>query len=432
MWAEKLKLSKQLVRSVTAAGYFTPKEIQSKTLSRIIGGQDIIAIAPEGSGKTTAYILGVLMRLKYGFEEAPRALILVPDKEKVLEVIEKFNLLNQNTSIRIVGLYSEPSMQNQLDALADGTDIVVATPDRARAIYLKLGLNMNKIMMLVIDDAAEIVRNGAQLPVVELANSIIKCQHLVFTEVMHGKLQQMIDPFMNMPALIEIEELNGSKAEIHEQSLYHVPDFKIKLHLLSLLLKDAPFADKAVVFVSTRLNAEKVYSHIRSSFKNEVAILNPMMFESKGFSSLEEFKEQQQVRFLIVADELGFKYDLDGISLLIHIEIPADTDIFVHRMIKDLNQSGNVQSVSMATDLELASIKKIEQTIGQKISINELPEGLKVADVHRDKKAAKEDKTSKDEESLRGSAFHEKKASNKKDYNYSAGTKAKMNKKKKH
>ena len=106
-----------MVRSVTAAGYFTPKEIQSKTLSRIIGGQDIIAIAPEGSGKTTAYILGVLMRLKYGFEEAPRALILVPDKEKVLEVIEKFNLLNQNTSIRVVGLYSEPSMQNQLDAL---------------------------------------------------------------------------------------------------------------------------------------------------------------------------------------------------------------------------------------------------------------------------------------------------------------------------
>lgn len=420
------------MRSVTAAGYFTPKEIQSKTLSRIIGGQDIIAIAPEGSGKTTAYILGVLMRLKYGLEEAPRALILVPDKEKVLEVIESFNQLNQNTSIRIVGLYSEPSMQNQLDALADGTDIVIATPDRARAIYLKLGLNLNKIMMLVIDDAAEIVRNGAQLPVAELANSIIKCQHLVFTEVMHGKLQQMIDPFMNMPAFIEIEELTGSKAEIHEQSLYHVPDFKTKLNLLGLLLKDALSADKAVVFVGTRLNAEKVYSHIRSSFKSEVAILNPMMFESKGFSSLEEFKEQQQVRFLIVADELGFRYDLDDISLLIHVEIPADTDIFVHRMIKDPNESGNVQSVSMATDLELASIKKIEQTIGQKINVNELPESLKVADVQRDKKTIKEDKASKDEELLRGSAFHEKKASNKKDYNYSAGTKAKMNKKKKH
>jgi ATP-dependent RNA helicase RhlE len=432
VWAEKLKLSKQLVRSVTAAGYFTPKEIQSKTLSRIIGGQDIIAIAPGGSGKTTAYILGVLMRLKYGFEEAPRALILVPDKEKVLEVIEKFNLLNQNTSIRIVGLYSEPSMQAQLDALADGTDIVVATPDRARAIYLKLGLNLNKIMMLVIDDAAEIVRTGAQLPVAELANSIIKCQHLVFTEVMHGKLQQMIDPFMNMPALIEIEELSGAKAEIHEQSLYHVADFKTKLNLLTLLLKNLPAADKAVVFVSTRLNAEKVYNHIRFSLKNEVAVLNPMMFESNGFGSVEEFKEQQQIRFLIVADELGSPFDPHGISSLIHVEIPADTDVFVHRMIKDANETGHVQSISMASDLELSLIKKIEQTIGQKIKLNELPEDLKTTEIYKDKKAAKQDKALKIEEPVGGAAFHEKKASNKKDYNYSAGTKAKMNKKKKH
>lgn len=432
MWAEKLKLSKQLVRSVTAAGYFTPKEIQSKTLSRIIGGQDIIAIAPEGSGKTTAYILGTLMRLKYGFEEAPRALILVPNKEKVLEVIEKFYALNQNTTIRIVGLYSEPSMQNQLDALADGTDIVVATPDRARAIYLKLGLNLNKIMMLVIDDAAEIVRLGAQLPVSELANSIIKCQHLVFTEVMHGKLEQMIDPFMNMPALIEVEELGETKAEIHQQFLYHVSDFKTKLNLLTLLLKDITPSDKAVIFVSTRLNAEKAYSHIRLSLKNEVAILNPMMFESKGFSSLEEFKEQQQVRFLIIAEELNLSYHLSGIPVLIHVEIPADTDAFVHRMIRDLNEPDNVRSISMATDLELALTKKIEQTIGQKISLNELPEGLKIADIDHPKKASKQDKASKNDEPTRGAAFHEKKASNKKDYNYSAGTKAKMNKKKKH
>src|ERR1700733_902918 len=113
MWAEKLKLNKQLVRSVTEAGYFTPKEVQTKTLSRIIGGQDIITIAPEGSGKTTAYILGVLMRLKYGFEEAPRALILVPDKEKVLEVIEQIALINQNATIRIVGLYAPAGIESQ-------------------------------------------------------------------------------------------------------------------------------------------------------------------------------------------------------------------------------------------------------------------------------------------------------------------------------
>lgn len=432
MWAEKLKLSKQLVRSVTEAGYFTPKEIQSKTLSRIIGGQDIIAVSPEGSGKTTAYILGVLMRLKYGFEEAPRALILVPNKDKVLEVIAQFELLNKNASIRVVGLYTEPSIQPQMDALADGADIVVATPDRARAIYLKLGLNLNKIIMLVIDDAAEIVKQGAQLPVAELANSIIKCQHLVFTEVMHSKLQQMIEPFMSMPALIEVEELGEAKAEIHIQSLYLVPNFKTKLNLLALLLKDTEPEVKTTVFVSTRLNAEKVFNHLKPILKNGVAILNPMMFESRGFASITEFIDQQESRALIIANELSGSYDLSDISQLIHFEIPEDTETFVQRMIKDSTDDSEVSSIIFATELELALVKRIEQTIGQKVIINELPEGLHIIIEQKDKKTVKSEKTAKTDITERGEAFHEKKASNKKDYNYSAGTKAKMTKKKKH
>ncbi len=432
MWADKSKLNKQLVRSVTEAGYFAPKEIQIKTLTRIVGGQDIIAVAPEGSGKTTAYILGVLMRLKYGFEEAPRALILVPNKDKVLEVIAQFELLNKNASIRVVGLYTEPSMQAQMDALADGADIVVATPDRARAIYLKLGLNLNKIIMFVVDDAAEIVRLGAQLPVAELANSIIKCQHLVFTEVMHGKLQQMINPFMNMPALIEADDLGEAKAEIYHQVLYHIPNFKSKLSLLTLLLKDADQNAQSAVFVSSRLNAEKVYNHLRLTMKNEVAILNPMMFESKGFGSIEEFNEQSEVKVLIIANELPGSHDLKEISLLIHFEIPEDTETFVHRMIKDTTDSAEVSSVIMATDLELTLVKKIEQTIGQKITANDLPDGLNIVTEQKDKKVVKQEKPPKNDQVIRGEAFHEKKASNKKDYNYSAGTKAKMNNKKKH
>jgi ATP-dependent RNA helicase RhlE len=432
VWADKLKLNKQLVRSVTEAGYYTPKEVQLKTLTRIIGGQDIITVSPEGSGKTTAYILGVLMRLKYGFEEAPRALILVPSKDKVLEVIAQFELLNKNETIRVVGLYTEPSIQPQMDALADGADIVVATPDRARAIYLKLGLNLNKIIMFIVDDAAEIVRQGAQLPVVELANSIIKCQHLVFTEVLHGKLQQMIDPFMNMPALIEVEELGEGKAEIHEQELYLVPNFKTKLNLLALLLQDTGPTAKAAVFVSTRLNAEKVYSHLRLSFKNEVAILNPMMFESKGFRSIDDFMEQEEAKVLIIANELPGSHDLSGISSLIHFEIPADTEIFVQRMIKDKANTEKVSSVIIATDLELILVKKIEQTVGQKIEQNDLPDSLNIISEQKDKKKVKSEKTSKNDVPERGEAFHEKKASNKKDYNYSAGTKAKMNNKKKH
>src|SRR6195952_2353723 len=99
VWLEKFKLSKGLARTLTDAGFLYPREIQLKTLPRIIGGQDVIAVAPEGSGKTSTYIISILNRLKQGFDDAPRVLILVQDKEKVFEVIEQFDVLNQNKSI---------------------------------------------------------------------------------------------------------------------------------------------------------------------------------------------------------------------------------------------------------------------------------------------------------------------------------------------
>lgn len=430
MWSEKLKLNKQLVRSVTDAGYLTPKEMQSRSLSRIVGGQDMIGVGPEGCGKTTTYILGALARLKYGIEEAPRVLILVPDKERVIAVTEQFEVLNKNKSIRVVSLYATPGVETQMDALADGCDIVVATPDRARAIYLKLGLNLNKIIMFVVDDAEAIVKQGLQLPVNELANSITKCQHLIFTEVLHGKLEHMIAPFMNAPAVIEVEELGEAKAEILDQVLYHVPNFRTKLNLLNLLMQDTEVFTQSVVFVNTRLTAEKVLNSFTHILKKEAAILNPLFFETAGFERIEEFKQQTEKRILVVANELQGFVDVEDIPFIIHLELPLEKETFIERIVKRYDEQETF-AITFATDIELATVKKIENAIGHKIEIDELPEGLVIAK-EESKAEPKKKAAPKADTEVRGEAFHEKKDSNKKDYNFSAGTKAKMNKKKKH
>ncbi|RKR84231.1 ATP-dependent RNA helicase RhlE [Mucilaginibacter gracilis] len=431
MWSDKLKLNKQLVRSLTDAGYLTPKEMQTRSLSRIIGGQDMIGVGPEGCGKTTTYVLGVLMRLKYGVEEAPRALILVPDKERVIAVTEQFELLNKNDTIRIVSLYAAPGTEAQMNALADGADIVVATPDRARSIYLKLGLNLNKIMMFVVDDADAIVKQGLQLPVNELANSILKCQHLIFTEVLHGKLEHMIAPFMNQPAIIEVDELAEAEAEILDQLLYHVPNFRTKLNLLNLLMHDTEVFTKAVIFVNTRLTAEKILNSLTHVIKKEAAILNPLFFETAGFERIDDFKEQTEKRILIVANELQGFIDVEGVPFIIHLELPDEKETFIDRIIKrDADQE--TFAITFATDIELSMVKKIEQATGHKIPTAELPEDLIVAKEENKEETKKKPAAKAAATEVRGEAFHEKKDSNKKDYNFSAGTKAKMNKKKKH
>ncbi len=432
MWAEKLKLGKQLVRTVTEAGFISPKEIQLKTLPRIAGGQDLIVVGPEGCGKTTTYVLAVLNRLKLGFGDAPRVLVLVESKEKVLAVTEQFETFTKNKSIKIVGLYPAPGMEAQLNALADGADIVIATPDRARAIYLKLGLNLNKVDLLILDDAELIIKQGMQLPVAELANSIDKAQHLVFTEVVHDKLLKMINPFMNMPATVEVEEMNETVLMTYEQLIYHVPNFRTKLNLLNLFLEDAELFSKMVVFVNTSFTAEKVYKSLRKRMKEEVAVLNPVFSDILGFQNIEQFKEAATVRTLIVANEDQAEIDLAAVPFILHFELPVEKETFIQHIVNPSPQENReTLAITFATDLELSTVRKIEQATGQKIPVAALPEELLI-EKEQKKEEEKPVAKVKNPTSEVGAAFHEKKASNAKTYNYSSGEKAKMNNKRKH
>ena len=148
---DKLKLSKQLLAAMTGNGYLSPKEIQGKLFPRIHGGQDLVAIGPDGSGKTTTCILAALNKIQNTEEIAPRILYLVPDIETGESVLDQFHLLNRNRDLRIMGLFAGgATLDAQVLELTDGVDIIVATPDRARAAYLKLGLNLNKILMYSI------------------------------------------------------------------------------------------------------------------------------------------------------------------------------------------------------------------------------------------------------------------------------------------
>ena len=428
-WPDKLKLNKQLIRSVNEAGYTNPKDIQQKILPRIFGGQDVIGIGPDGCGKTTTYVLSVLNRLKHNPEGVPLVLILVPSKEQVLAVIEQFDFLNKNKSVLIVGLYSAPGIETQMNALADGADIVVATPDRARSIYLKLGLNLNKVELLIIDDADLIVKQALQLPVAELANSITKCQHLVFTEVIHDKLNKMIAPFMVNPAIIEVDEVSQATIRLYPQMLYHVPDFGAKLNLLTLFMQDGELFNKLVIFVNTTHTAGKILRHLQNSLKNAVSLLNP-----DDHYSIKDFKTSGIARVLIVSNESNSLINFQDIPVLLHFELPADKKTFITHVTNPATGAKNeTLAITFATDLELSTVKKIEQATGQKLTSAELPAGMIIQKNKRDlltkeKKVAR----NKSEIKMSGEAFHEKKASNSKTYNYGSGVKAKMNNKKKH
>jgi len=402
-------------------GYLSAKEIQLKSMSRIIGGQDIIAIAPDGSGKTTTYILGILNDLKYAPAEAPKVLILAADQERIEAIVAQFYLLSNNKNLSIMGLRTSGSMEEEIEDLVAGVDIVVATPNRARAVYLKLGLNLNKLKTFIVDDAEEIIKQGMMNPVRELARSSQKCQHLVFSTVEHEKLHQMIDEFMNFPALIEVEELSEQKLQVYDQILYQVPNFTTKINLLNYLLRDEDIFDKVVVFTNSRMTASKLNNSLYKKHPNEVAALNPLFAEDHSLSDIVEFKKRPDCRVLIVANEDSEQIDLTDIPFIFHFDLPENKDLFIQRVVKTTED--DVLSFTFATDLELPDVKRIEQQIGEKMQIMDLPDSLVIYDP---KKAGKNSDQKEAYDETRGGAFHPKKASNAKTYNIGAGKKAKL------
>ena len=418
---------------MTDAGYLTPKEIQVKTMSRILGGQDILAVAPDGAGKTTTYVLGVLMRLKYTKDEAPKVLILVADKDRAIAVIDQFVSLSKNRDLNIVGLYGTGGLEAEINELVLGVDIVVATPVRARAIYLKLGLNLSKLQTFIVDDAELMVKQGMQLPVCELARSAGKCQHLVFTTVIHEKLTKMTDQFMNFPAVLEVEDFGDSKAETVDQVLYLVPNYKTKINLLHNLLRDEEVFNKAVVFVNSRLTAQKLTKSISTEKPGEFSMLKPLHFDEEGFDDFEDFMQNPEARVLVVANEGTGTLNLDGIPFIFHFEVPEEKEIFLSRIVKNKESAAEMVAITFATDMELLQVKKIEQAIGHRLTIAELPGEILVEKVIKPKGLDKNRVVKvKSDEPSGGGAFHDKKESNTKNYNYGIGQKAKMTMKKKH
>ncbi|MGY4537344.1 superfamily II DNA/RNA helicase [Mucilaginibacter sp. UYNi724] len=438
-WADKFKLNKQLIKSVTEAGFSNPKEMQLKTLNRIIGGQDVVAVGPEGCGKTTVLVLATLNRFKHSADGTPKAIVLAPDQEKVFEILEQFDRLNRNKTIRIVSLHPGQTTEQNMDDLAEGADIVVATPDRARAIYLKLGLNLNKVDFFAVDDAQLIVKKGLQLPVVELANSIGRAQRLVFTEVMHAKLEKMIAPFMLEPAIVEVEEMPDEQLPVHPQMLYHLPNFGTKINLLNLFLQDEELFTKTVVFANTRLTAETIYKSLNNKLRKTVAMINPLSFEYNKVNDVDEFKANSGLRALIVANEGTAGIDVTGIPFIIHLDLPAEKEVYIkHVENHGVDANDETLALTFITDLELDQVRKIEQTTGQKMQKADLPDELVVEKDRKQKEEEKEQAKTKKHtkpdpnQYVPGEAFHEKKPENSKTYNYSSGTKAKMNMKKKH
>lgn len=374
---EKLKLSKQLLSSMTRNGYLSPTELQSILFPRLHGGQDIVAIGPDGAGKTTTCILAALNKINFTEEIAPRVLYLVPDIETGEKVLDQFHVLNRNRDLRFLGLFADGgSLDQQVLELTDGVDIIVATPDRARAAYLKLGLNLNKVLLFIVDDADVIIKKGLTLPTSELARGIKKSQFLVCSAVWHERLEKLYSDFIPMVNIIEVDDLGENQLDTVEQLLYHVPNFSTKLYLIHLLMTDKEVFDKVLIFVNTRFTAETVFKNLSKDFGEEVAVYKSAHFTENYFDELIDFKLSPKSRILIIANEDVEELTVSDFPCIVHFDIPEQEITYTQRVLSRTESQQDQLALTFCTDLELSLIRRLEQKQGKKMQLMELPEDL--------------------------------------------------------
>jgi ATP-dependent RNA helicase RhlE len=408
---EQFKLNRQLLDAVRDAGFNTPTEIQKKSIPIILGGQEVIGIAQTGTGKTAAYLLPILMKIKYAQGTEPRVVILVPTKELTLQIADHARQLAKYTDLRILPIYGGVGIKPQIEEIEKGVDILVATPGRFVEIYSKGDLPIKQIKTMVLDEADRMMDMGFMFQVRKIIGVLPrKRQNLLFSATFSAKVEELSADFLEFPIKIEITP-QATTAKQVEQELYHVPNLKTKINFIEYLLKNTEEFNRVMIFARTKTNADNVFKYIDRKNLGPVKVVHSNKSQNTRINSVNEFKEGG-LRVLVSTDVTSRGIDVTDVSHVINFDVPTLYEDYVHRIGRTGRAFQNGKAITLATEAEAYHIQKIEKLIRQRIPIKRLPAEVEVAETSFEEKqemAREIDNQKRREDPEFKGAFHDKK-----------------------
>lgn len=200
------KINEKLALALAENGIETPTETQKDCFGTLKSGADAVVIMPKGEGKTTTIVYTVIQKLEKAVGESTRALVVVKDKEAVLEMLELFKKFGHYTDLRFFGSHDKGDIDYDKNQISLGVDVLIGTPNRLNAMFSSAGFNMNTIKMFVIDDADELFKLRMDAIVLRLSNSVEKTQRIFFSENLTERIEIMADKIMLEPFLFGVED----------------------------------------------------------------------------------------------------------------------------------------------------------------------------------------------------------------------------------
>lgn len=358
----ELGLRAELLSAIEAQGYTTPTPIQLRAIPAVLAGDDLLASAQTGTGKTAGFTLPMLQRLADGARPAPRsirALVLTPTRELAAQVGESVRDYGKQLPLKSHIIFGGVGQQPQVDALRKGLDILVATPGRLLDLQQQGHISLANIEILVLDEADRMLDMGFIHDIRKLlALMPAKRQNLLFSATFSNEIQALANRLLDNPTMIEVARRNTT-AETVDQAVYRV-DREKKRDLLAHLIKEQQWY-QVLVFTRTKHGANRLAEYLEKHGISAMAI-HGNKSQSARTRALGAFKAGK-LQALVATDIAARGLDIDELPHVVNFELPNVAEDYVHRIGRTGRAGSNGQAVSLVCVDEHGLLNGIERLI---------------------------------------------------------------------
>ena len=418
MTFEDLNLNTPLYNALTDLGFTTPTPIQAEAFNMVASGKDMVGIAQTGTGKTFAYMLPILKNLPFSMQENPRVLVLVPTRELVVQVVDEIEKLSKYINNRVLGVYGGTNINTQKQAIAEGVDILVATPGRLYDLALTRVLQLKSIQKLVIDEVDVMLDLGFRHQLINIFDIIPeRRQNIMFSATMTQDVDLLINDFFKSPEKVSIA-VSGTPLENISQTRFNIPNFYTKVNVLTYLLKDIETFNKVLIFVAYKKMADRLFDKLDERFHDELCVIHSNKTQNYRLRSIEQFRAGDN-RILVATDVMARGLDIDNVSHVINFDTPDFPENYMHRIGRTGRAERQGESIVFSTEKEQDAIERIEDLMQMKIPVMDIPETVTVSkellEEERPQIKERNNPIKQKDEDAPGPAFHDKSEKNSKE-----------------
>ncbi len=360
-----LKLNPALLKALEGEGYTTPTPIQAQAIPFVMQGRDLLGIAQTGTGKTAAFALPIMHRLaadpRAPLRKGCRCLILSPTRELASQIAESFRTYGRHLGIKVAVVFGGVAHRPQIQAMAQGVDVLVATPGRLIDHMMERNVQLEGTEIFVLDEADQMLDLGFVVPIRRIVQKLAaRRQNLFFSATMPKEIGRLADELLQDPAKVSVAQV-ATTAERVAQQVVHIEAGK-KRALLTEMFAD-PAMSRTLVFTRTKRGADKVAQHLeRAGIR--VAAIHGNKSQRQREEALASFKASK-IRALIATDIAARGIDIDLVTHVVNFELPNVPEAYVHRIGRTARAGAEGIAISFCAGDERSLLKDIEKLTRQ-------------------------------------------------------------------